>query len=92
MCELLDALRARHLSENTVAGALATLSNIVRFAVRNGWIPENAIEKLEASERPRPARHLPRALGREEIARLLDGVAHHGAHESSRLRPARSIS
>jgi integrase len=73
VAELLDDLRARSLSENTTAGALATLSNIMRFAVRNSWIPESPIEKLEACERPRPARRQPRALGREEIARLLDG-------------------
>jgi hypothetical protein len=43
----------------------------MRFAVRNCWIAENPIEKLETYERPRPARHPQRALGREEIARLL---------------------
>ena len=44
----------------------------MRFAVRNSWIADNPVEKLERHERPRPARHLQRALGREEIARVLD--------------------
>ena len=44
----------------------------MRFAVRNSWIAENPVEKLEHGERPRPGRYLQRALGREEIARLLE--------------------
>jgi integrase len=50
---------------------LGTLNNVVRFAVRNNWIAECPSEKLERHERPRPERHPQRALGREEIARLL---------------------
>ena len=72
VAELLDRLRARGCGEKTVAGALATLNNILRFAVRNSWIAANPIEKLETYERPRPPRHPQRALGPEEITRLLD--------------------
>jgi integrase len=72
VAELLDRLRARGCAEKTVAGALGTLNNVMRFAVRNSWIAESPVEKLERCERPRPERHLQRALGREEIARLLD--------------------
>ena len=71
MAELLDLLRGRGCAEKTAAGALGTLGNVMRFAVRNSWIADNPVEKLERHERPRPARHPQRALGREEIARLL---------------------
>lgn len=69
---LLDQLRASGRAEKTVAGALGTLSTVMRFAVRNSWIQENPIDKLETCERPRPIRQPQRALGQEEIARLLN--------------------
>jgi integrase len=71
IAELLERLRDRGCAEKTVAGALGTLNNVTRFAVRNNWIAESPVEKLERHERPRPERHPQRALGREEIARLL---------------------
>jgi hypothetical protein len=37
-------------------GALATLHSIVRFAIRNGWILDEPVAKLEADERPHPIR------------------------------------
>jgi integrase len=69
--EVLDRLRARGCAEKTVAGALGTLNNVMRFAVRNSWIAESPVERLERYERPRPEHHPQRALGREEIVRLL---------------------
>lgn len=69
--DLLDHLRERGRSEKTIAGALATLESVMRFAVRNGWIPDSPVRKLETDERPRPARRTQRVLGREEIARLM---------------------
>jgi integrase len=72
VADLLDRLRERGCAEKTAAGALGTLGNVMRFAVRNSWIADNPVEKLERHERPRPARHPQRALGRDEIARLLD--------------------
>jgi integrase len=71
IAELLDRLRERGCAEKTVAGALGTLNNVMRFAVRNSWIADSPVEKLERCERPRPERHPQRALGREEIFRLL---------------------
>jgi integrase len=68
---LLDGMRAEGRSEKTMTGALATLHSIMRFAVRNGWIIENPVEKLERDERPRPVRRSPRVLGQDEVARLL---------------------
>jgi integrase len=72
VADLLDRLRERGCADKTAAGALGTLGNVMRFAVRNSWIADNPVEKLERHERPRPARHPQRALGRDEIARLLD--------------------
>ncbi len=71
IAELLERLRDRGCAEKTVAGALGTLNNMMRFAVRNSWLAENPVERLERYERPRPDRRPQRALGREEIARLL---------------------
>jgi site-specific recombinase XerD len=64
-------LRIRGRSEKTIAGVLATLQSVVRFAIRNGWIVENPVDKLETGERPHPVRRRQRVLGREEISRLL---------------------
>jgi hypothetical protein len=58
-----------------IAGALATLGSVMRFAVRNGWIADSPVGKLETDERPLPARRTQRVLGREEIARLIPGAA-----------------
>jgi integrase len=72
IAELLDSLRQQGLAENTVAGALATLQCVMRFAVRNAWLPDSPVNKLEADERPHPDRLAHRVLGREELQRLLD--------------------
>lgn len=74
VAELMTELRAKGRSEKTIAGVLATLQSVVRFAIRNGWIVENPVEKLEAGERPRPVRRQ-RVLGRDEVARLLAACA-----------------
>ncbi len=75
VAELITELRVKGRSEKTIAGVLATLQSVVRFAIRNGWIVENPVEKLEADERPRPLRRRQRVLGREEISRLLAAAA-----------------
>jgi integrase len=71
VADLLDRLRDRARSEKTIAGALATLESIMRFAVRNGRIADSPVGKLETDERPRPARRTQRVLGREEIVSLM---------------------
>lgn len=70
--DLLDGLRDQGRSEHTLAGAVGTLQGVIRFAIRNGWIADSPVDKLEADERPHPAPRSPRVLGREEIARLLE--------------------
>ncbi len=72
VAEVLERVRERGCSEKTVAGALATLGSVIAFAIRNGWIADNPVARLERDERPRPHRRERRALGREEVARLLD--------------------
>ena len=69
VAELLDGVREQGCSEKTVAGALATVASVMGFAVRNGWIADNPVTRLERHERPHPARRQQRVLGREEIAR-----------------------
>jgi site-specific recombinase XerD len=70
--ELLDGVRGQGRAENTIAGAPATLQCVMRFVVRNGWIADSPVNKLDADERPHPSRLTYRVLGREEIQRLLD--------------------
>lgn len=72
---LMTELRAAGKSEKTVAGALATLQSIIRFALRNGWMAHNPVERLESAERPHPVPRRQRVLGRDEIVRLLVACA-----------------
>lgn len=69
---LVASLRARGLSPKTVAGALVPLGRIFALALRRGYVAENPLRRLEASERPRIHRREQRVLTHEEIARLLD--------------------
>jgi integrase len=75
VADLMTRLRATGKSEKTIAGALATLQSIVRFALRNGWIAHNPVERLESGERPHPVPRRQRVLGRDEIVRLLIACA-----------------
>jgi integrase len=75
VADLMTRLRATGKSEKTVAGALATLQSVVRFALRNGWMAQNPVERLEAGERPHPVPRRQRVLGRDEIVRLLVACA-----------------
>jgi len=43
----------------------------MRFALRNQWIADNPLAKLEHDERPHPVRRAPRVLGQQEITALL---------------------
>jgi integrase len=71
VAELIERLREDGRSERTIASALHTLNNIMRFAIRSDWIADNPLEKLERDERPHPLRPVPRVLGQQEIAALL---------------------
>ena len=72
---MIRSLAGEGRAPRTIAGALATLGSILRYALRRGYITDNPLHRLEAGERPRPAPPAPRALGQDEIARLLAACA-----------------
>ena len=75
--DIADLIRglSRRGVRRTITGALATLGSILRYALRRGYITDNPLPRLEAGERPRPVPSPQRALGQEEIARLLAACA-----------------
>lgn len=75
ICDVIAGMRMAGCSEKTIGNALATLHSILRFAKRYGWIVDDPIAKLEASERPHPQPRRQRVLGREEVVRLLACVS-----------------
>jgi integrase len=70
---LIRELVAAGRAPRTIAGALATLGSILRYALRRGYITDNPLRRLERGERPRPIARPQRALGQDEIAALLAG-------------------
>ena len=72
---LIRTLAGEGRAPRTIAGALATLGSILRYALRRGYITDSPLRRLEAGERPRPAPRARRALGQDEIARLLAACA-----------------
>ena len=72
---LIRSLADEGRAPRTIAGALATLGSILRYALRRGYITDNPLRRLEAGERPRPVPRARRALGQDEIARLLAACA-----------------
>jgi integrase len=68
---LIAQLRARGLSGKTIAGALVPLGRIFALALRRGYINDNPLRRLEASERPRPQKREQRVLNHEQISKLL---------------------
>jgi integrase len=68
---LIAQLRARGLSGKTIAGALVPLGRIFSLALRRGYINDNPLRRLEASERPRPRKREQRVLNHEQISKLL---------------------
>jgi len=72
---LIRSLAGEGRAPRTIAGALATLGSILRYALRRGYITDNPLRRLETGERPRPAPRARRALGQDEIARLLAACA-----------------
>jgi integrase len=68
---LIAALRAKGLAPKTIAGALVPLGRILALALRRGYIADNPLRRLEASERPRIGPREQRVLTHEEIAKLL---------------------
>ena len=75
IADLIRGLVAQGRAPRTITGALATLGSILRYALRRGYITDNPLPRLEAGERLRPVPSPQRALGQEEIARLLAACA-----------------
>jgi integrase len=68
---LIADLRAKGLAPKTIAGALVPLGRVFALALRRGYITDNPLRRLEASERPRIVRREQRVLTHQEIAKLL---------------------
>jgi integrase len=69
---LIASLRAKGLAAKTIAGALVPLGRVFALALRRGYLNDNPLRRLEASERPRIQRREQRVLTHEEIAKLLE--------------------
>jgi integrase len=72
---LIRSLGAEGRAPRTIAGALATLGSVLRYALRRGYITDNPLRRLDAGERPRPVPGQRRALGQGESAQLLAACA-----------------
>jgi integrase len=68
---LVASLRGKGLAAKTIAGALVPLGRVLALALRRGYIADNPLRRLEASERPRIQRREQRVLTHEEIEKLL---------------------
>jgi integrase len=68
---LIATLRTQGLAPKTIAGALVPLGRVLALALRRGYINDNPLRRLEASERPRIQRRDQRVLTHEEIDKLL---------------------
>ncbi len=80
VAELITQVRTEGCSAKSAANVVATLHSVLRFALRQGWIVDDPVAKLEKGERPRPEPRAQRVLGREEVTRLLQAC-------SERYRP-----
>ena len=68
---LVASLRGKGLAAKTIAGALVPLGRVLALALRRGYIADNPLRRLEASERPRITRREQRVLTHKEIGKLL---------------------
>ena len=75
-------LSARGLSPATAARRRASVRQFFRFAVEEGWRPDDPSRRVDAPRRPRA---LPKLLSREEIERLIAASAALGEAEAARL-------
>jgi integrase len=69
----------RAFAPTTALHALSTLSQVLRFAVRQGWAASNLVAKLEPGEKPR---WMPRPVAILEPAELGRVLAHAGSFRS----------
>lgn len=79
----LVALDAAGLSAATRARRLSALRQFYRFAVEEGWRPDNPALRLG---QPRGPRRLPGTLGEDEVSRLLEAAGRVGRSAAERAR------
>lgn len=74
-----------HNDAVTIGRKLSSLRAFFRFLVRRRLVPSSPVAALRA---PKRARYLPKFLGKDDVARLLDGVnpADEPGDEAARLR------
>jgi integrase len=68
---LIAGLRAKGLAPKTIIGVLVPLGRIFALALRRGYLNDNPLRRLEASERPRVHKREQRVLTHAEIEALL---------------------
>lgn len=74
---------AQGLSKATRARRLSSIRQLYRFALEEGWRPDNPALNIAG---PGKARHLPGTLSQQEVTRLIDTARLHGRNESERIR------
>jgi integrase len=75
IARLVRDCREKGLAPWTIKGMLTPLGRVLALALRRGIIVDNPISRLQPEELPRGiAKDPPRALSRDEIARLLDAA------------------
>jgi integrase len=67
-----SAVNERVMARTTACFALLTLRQVLRFAVRRGWMPVNPVVLLEPAERPRWRPGKVDVLEGDDLARVLD--------------------
>lgn len=65
-------LKAKNLQKITVARKLSTLRSFFKFLCREGYLKTNPAAGVRT---PKQEKHLPKVLGVEEVAQLLEGPA-----------------
>jgi integrase/recombinase XerD len=64
-------LRARRMSQNTIARKITAIRSFLKYLHREGYIGPEAVEDIESL---RNVRRLPETLSGEEVARLIDSM------------------
>lgn len=67
-----EMLRARKLSQNTIARKAAAIKSFLKYLYREGYTGPDAL--LDEVESVRKTSRLPRILSKEEMARILDSM------------------
>lgn len=66
-----EMLRARKLSQNTIARKAAAIKSFLKYLYREGYAGPDALDEVESI---RKTSRLPRILSKEEMARIIDSM------------------